>query len=192
MFLRSFLLGSSFFSPLVLFASFTHAGATNWPLNLHTSRFWVDSHAQSQVATLSQHSRARRDPDLATNKFLEPEPFGIPGDFSNNTAWTVGSQTIEVSWISEWQSVDLSLCQPTDGASSGCYLIIQATLSKGYHWLAANETNHMSGFQSQPIPNVYFFKLTPTNTQTPAIMSHYFNITKGNNDTSDEIGRAHV
>jgi len=139
----------------------------------------VSDHTTSSI----QHDLWERDPDPTLDRFLQPPPFGITGDFSNDTTWTIG-QTIEVSWISEWQSVDLLICQPTTGPSHGCYTLISGILGKGFHWPVDNVTLHMTGFQSPSIPNIYYFQLKPTDTENPMIQSHYFNIAENNNSTN--------
>lgn len=120
-----------------------------------------------------------RDLNPQANSFQKPPPSGPTNDFSNNTIYPINS-TLSIMWVSEWPSVDIALCQPTTGTTVGCEVLLQNIKGKGYLWSVSNDTGKMYGQQGDFwSPDIYFFQLTPTNTQNPYIRSHYFNITKG-------------
>ncbi|RFU31600.1 hypothetical protein B7463_g4739, partial [Scytalidium lignicola] len=106
--------------------------------------------------------------------FVNPAPAGPDGDFSLDSTYVLGS-TMNVQWTSNTnQPMDLTLSQqqPNDEWE---YIFQDKSSITSYSWNVSTKKN----LSETP---VFFFELWVSGADTPATISHYFNITTGDRD----------
>ncbi|KAF2759791.1 hypothetical protein EJ05DRAFT_537024 [Pseudovirgaria hyperparasitica] len=122
---------------------------------------------------------------LCTMQFVNPPPFGEPGDFSSNPTFTLGS-TLTIIWKAGEEGKATSLVLYQLATPSGDWVEDMEYLAQGaigltrYTWLVGTRKDLQTS-------NIFYMSLYREGSTTPDANSHYFYLKKNESQPTSTL-----